>query len=471
LLIGFKGQQAGTGASRQRLVVVNSTAPRQWQESRKLENSVRRLILLLVLIANAACMALPEDLPPDVLKIARAVTANRELVKHVASFTCLETIRRVDFARNQRKIKTQDIVQVEVGVGGGQEVFSWPGQNNFSDSGLGQIVGHGMVATGLFQSIANTVFASNAAMIKLIDENTLHAQAAYHFSYKIPSLQSRWEVDWLGARANVGEEGEFWVDPLHFTLLTLTANAVDVPPNLPIEHLRITIRYRPESIGIRKTLLPESADILATEWNGSLHHDEVSFSHCRVFGAESTLLLSAADLAKEVSQFQRNREILPSGLTLSLTLETLIDSVNAMIGDKIRATLERPVLLPDKSTIPKGAVAEGYVREFEKLDQGGPYYQIGLEFDRIRWHDHSADFFAEALSLDRMVSLDHATHTEHKQNWGANQAIQYSTETFYPVQIPGVANFTLEGSHVQVPKGFRMIWKTQEPASSRNPTR
>ena len=40
----------------------------------------------------------------------------------------------------------------------------------------------------------------------------------------------------------------------------------------------ITIRYRPESIGIRKTLLPESADILATEWNGSLHHDEVSFS-------------------------------------------------------------------------------------------------------------------------------------------------------------------------------------------------
>jgi hypothetical protein len=182
-------------------------------------------------------------------------------------------------------------------------------------------------------------------------------------------------------------------------------------------------------------------------------------------------VLSAADLAKEVSQFQRNREILPSGLTLSLILETSIDSTNAMIGDKIRATLERPVILPDKSTIPKGAVAEGYVREFEKLDEGRPYYQIGLEFDRIRWPDHSADFFAEALSLDPVVSLDHTRHTERRQSWGANQTIEYSTETFHPVQIPGVANFTLEGSHVQVHKGFRMIWKTQEPARSSNRTR
>jgi hypothetical protein len=432
---------------------------------------VRPLLLLPLLIANSACTVLPEDLPPDLLKIARAVTVNRKLVKHVASFTCLETIRRVDFARNQRKIKAQDVVQVEVGVGGGREVFSWPGQNNFSDSRLAQIVGHGMLATGLFQSIASTVFAGNAAMVRLIAEKPLQPQTAYHFSYKIPSFQSRWEVDWLGARGNVGEEGEFWVDPVHFTLLTLTANAVDVPPNLPLEHLRITIRYRRESIGIRETLLPESAEVLATEWNGSSHRGEVSFSHCRVFGAESTLVLTAADLAKQVSQFQRDREILPSGLTLSLKLETPIDSADAMIGDEIRATLEKSVLLPDNSTIPKGAVAEGYIREFEKMDQGRPYYQIGLEFDRMRWPDHSADFFAEALSLDPLVSFDHTRHTERRQNWGANQVIDYGTEIFHPVQIPGVANFMLEGSHVQVHKGFQMIWKTQVPARSSNPAK
>lgn len=430
---------------------------------------MRRLLLLPVLMANSACTLLSQDLSPDVLKIARAITVNRELVKHVASFTCLETIRRVDLARNQRKIKAQDVVQVEVGVGGGQEVFSWPGQNNFSDTQLAQIVGHGMVATGLFRSIANTVFAGNAAMVKLVGEDTLHAQAAYRFRYKIPALQSRWDVDWLGARATVGEEGEFWVDALHFTLLMLTANAVDLPPSLPLEHLRITIGYRPESVGIRKTLLPESADVLAAEWNGSSHRDQVSFSHCRVFGAESTLVLSAADLAKEVSQFQKDREILPSRLTLSLRLETPIDSDNAMIGDNILATLEKPVLLPDKSTIPKGAVAEGYVREFEKVDEGRSYYQVGLEFDRIRWPDHSADFFAEALSLDPLVTLDHTAHIERKQSWGSNTLIQSSTETVHPVQIPGVANFTLEGGHVHVPKGFRMVWKTQEPARSRNP--
>jgi hypothetical protein len=96
---------------------------------------------------------------------------------------------------------------------------------------------------------------------------------------------------------------------------------------------------------------------------------------------------------------KKDRQILPSGLTLSLKLETPIDSTDAMIGDKIRAILDRPVLLPDKSSIPKGAVVEGYIREFEKLDQDRPYCQIGLEFDRIRWPDHSADFFAEASRL------------------------------------------------------------------------
>lgn len=429
---------------------------------------MRRLLLLAVSIASLARTAQLENLPPDVLTVAQAVTVNREFVKHVATFTCLETIRRVDFAKNQRKVKARDIVQVEVGVGGGQEVFSWPGQNSFSGSGLGDIVGHGMVATGLFQSFANTVFAGNAAIVKLMDKTILHAQAAYHFAYKIPSLQSRWEVDWLGARGSVGEEGEFWVDASSFTLLRLMVNATDVPPALPLKHLRVTIDYRPESIGVRKTLLPESAAVLAAEWSGALHRDDVSFSHCRVFGAESKLLLSAADLVKEISQLQKNREVLPAGLTLPLTLETTLDFRTAMIGDKIHARLENSVILPDKATIPKGAIAEGYLRQLEKLDDGSSYYQVGLEFDRIQWADRSADFFAEALSVDPVASFAHAAYTERKLNLWDNKEIQYHATTFYPIHIPGVANFVLDGSHVHLPKGFRMVWKTQEPARLRS---
>ena len=429
---------------------------------------MNRLFPVAAWITTVALTAQPEDLPPDVLAVARATTVNRELVKHVATFTCLETIRRADSARNQRKTKAQDVVQVEVGVGGGQEVFSWPGQNNFSDSELGEIVGHGLIATGLFQSFANTVFASNAAMTKLIEKSTLHTQPAYHFSYKIPSLQSRWAVNWLGARGNVGEEGEFWVDASNFTLLRLMVSAVDVPPALPLKDLRITIDYRPESIGGGKTLLPESAAVLASEWSGAMHRAEVSFSHCRVFAAESALVLSTAELIEKVSEFQKNREILPPGLTLSLSLETPIDSDTAMIGDKLRARLEKPLTLPDNSTIPKGAVVDGYVRELERMDDASSYYQVGLEFDRIRWSDRSADFFAEAIALDPIASPDHAIHTEHRMNWWDNQAIEYRSDTFRPLPLPGVANFILDGSHVRVPKGFRMLWKTQNPARSRN---
>ena len=424
---------------------------------------MRRLLLLPVLIAQIAHVATPDDLPLDVLKAARAVTVNRELVTKVPSFACLETIRRTNWTGKLRKTGVQDTVQVEVGIGGGKEVFSWPGQNNFSDSSLGEIVGHGLVATGLFQSMVNTVFAGNAAAIKLIDENTLHGHAALHFGYKILSLQNRWEINWLGARANVGEEGEFWVDATNFTLLRLVVNAIDIPPVLWLQRVRITIDYRPESIGITKTLLPESAEVLAVEWNGTSHRDEVSFSHCRVFGAESSLLISAADLAKQTAQFQREREFLPPGLELSLILETPIDSARAMVGDEIRARLEKPVDLPDGTVIPKGAAVEGYVRQFERMSDPRPYYQAGLEFDRIRWAGHSAEFFAEAISLDPIASRDLSTHIDRKFPWGTYQAIESRTETVYPMHIPGVANFLMEGDHVQVPRGFHMVWKTHQP--------
>jgi hypothetical protein len=307
------------------------------------------------------------------------------------------------------------------------------------------------------------VFAGNAAIIKLIDQNTLHTQPAYHFRYKIPSLQSRWQVNWLGARGGVGEEGEFWIDASSFILLKLIVNATDMPPTLPLEHLRVTINYRAESIGIRKSLLPESASVSAVEWSGAFHRDDLSFSHCRVFGAESTLLLSSADLAKQVSQSQKDRQLLPAGLTLSLALETPVVFGTAMIGDTIRARLEKPVVLPDQSMIPKGAIAEGYLRQLEKLDDGSPYYQVGLEFDRIHSPDHSADFFAEALSFDPIANFAHATFSEHKYNLWNRPGIEYHTETLRPIPIPGVANFVLDRSHVQVPKGFRTVWKTRIP--------
>ena len=69
-----------------------------------------RLLVAAVLAACVVAIARPDDLSQDVLAAARATTVNRDLVKHVAKFTCLETIRRVVLARNRRKITAQDVV-------------------------------------------------------------------------------------------------------------------------------------------------------------------------------------------------------------------------------------------------------------------------------------------------------------------------------------------------------------------------
>jgi hypothetical protein len=115
---------------------------------------MRQFLLLVAVAAPLVSWALAGDLPPDVLNTARAMNVNRDLLKDLRDFTCLETIDRDKAVKNGRKIERQDIVQLEVAVGGRHELFSWPGQNTFSDTGLAQIVGHGLIATGLFESFA-----------------------------------------------------------------------------------------------------------------------------------------------------------------------------------------------------------------------------------------------------------------------------------------------------------------------------
>jgi hypothetical protein len=93
-----------------------------------------------------------------------------------------------------------------------------------------------------------------------------------------------------------------------------------------------------------------------------------------------------------------------------------------------------------------------------------------LEFDQLNWSGHSAEFFAEPIALDRIAQQDLVTRTNVMSNMSLSGGvtIAYTTEKYYSLHIPGVANFVLEGVHVQVPKGFQMTWRTQEPVSSKD---
>ncbi len=69
---------------------------------------------------------------PDANKeVADVIQTNRRLFESLPMYTCLETISRLERSAKQRKPHALDTVQVDVGVGTNQEIYSWPGERLF----------------------------------------------------------------------------------------------------------------------------------------------------------------------------------------------------------------------------------------------------------------------------------------------------------------------------------------------------
>jgi len=79
----------------------------------------------------AATLCQPDDLPPEVLLIARTIQANRKLFSHLPQFTCLEIISRGKPRNPSRKMQLHDVVQLDVALGDKEELYSWPGDPTF----------------------------------------------------------------------------------------------------------------------------------------------------------------------------------------------------------------------------------------------------------------------------------------------------------------------------------------------------
>jgi hypothetical protein len=117
-------------------------------------------------------------------------------------------------------------------------------------------------------------------------------------------------------------------------------------------------------------------------------------------------------------------------------------------------------------TIPKGATLKGRVREFERLDDPPNTFMVGLEFDELTWPGHSATFFASLLSLRLAPGVTPvlSNRREARATFGAFQGSRSVIEYTSPIAIPGVASFYLQGPGATLPKGFRMLWRTEDVA-------
>jgi hypothetical protein len=416
------------------------------------------------LLASICCVNVfcSSELPPGVALAARARYINGALLKQVPSYTCLDSISRSEAPNERRKLKHRDTVQIDVGVAGHSEMFSWPGEAAFSSEELSSLIGHGLIATGLFEGLAGNLFVLAHGNIHADREETLDGRPAIHFLYTTPSLENQWLLNWQGRTGVLGERGEFWVDKQTFALIRLKVTADSIPATVALKKLEISIDYEPVILLGKAALLPRRAQVLTVDDKGTVLLNEEVFSHCRVFESEARLTDGSQQLGETLTKYEQARKFLPPGVTFTTTLKEPISIRDARIGDPIHASLDQTLTLASGVRLEKGTPVGGRVREMQPLPDAPNTFVAGLEFDQIEEGTERYSFFAQIAEMEAMPGISLNVKNVASTEWLQRRDLMTFTtrESITPVALPGSAVFLIQGV-AEIPRGLKMVWRTK----------
>jgi hypothetical protein len=433
---------------------------------------MRRSFSLLFL----AALSLPaQDLPPEVLTLARIHDRVREAVDRLPDCTCVETVARFRKPAG-KELKPLDRVVLQILFSGGKELFASPGDTHWETNPFA-FVASGMMSNGLFALNLKTVFLDNHAIIRYKGDESLvwHRQVRYDFT--ISRMSSGYTIQNAGASGVAALRGSFWADPETYDLRRLEFHAYEIPPELLYADISTTIDYNRVRIGESEVLLPQTADLRTTSADGGENRNLIEFTHCQGFRAESTLVFGAArDAAAPAAtppKLAAPEGTLPPDLRIAVALSAPLDDHTA-VGSLIQGKVVGSVMQKEKVLVPDGATVTGRIRRLERYSDAGDYFIVALEFMRLETPSGDLRFYADLQDVDRREGAEMLFSSTTRVESGASQsAAWYNThsERIWTHEVPGVGTFFIRGPSFSLPPGFKTMWKTQLYPLSAAPAR
>ena len=150
--------------------------------------------------------------------------------------------------------------------------------------------------------------------------------------------------------------------------------------------------------GSKDVLLARKSVIESRKDTRETSQDNITFANCHEFAGEANLLPEGKDTVRtaEPRNDTGTTIALPSGLTISLLLQTPIDIKTSAVGDKILATVEDDVRDAERVWLPKGSTVDGRIRRIERrqwevinrkaLDEGFKFGVNGGSDDYVQQH-------------------------------------------------------------------------------------
>jgi len=383
----------------------------------------------------------PQDLPPEVILLARLKARMKQELAQMPNVTCVETVERFHKSASQSaKLKPIDTLKLEVAEIGGREVYSRLGERDFHHSDVKAFIGNGMIASGMFASDLRSVFLTNQATISYSGKDELGGKPVERYAFHIPLFRSGFTIESGGASGIASLRGSFWVDPGSLDLLRLEHHAEDIRPEALLSEVTSVVDYARIRVGDREVLLPHGGAFEVTELSGEQNRDVVRFTNCRSFQAESAIRYDAGPEIAAPATPPETVEALPAGLVVPVRLAVALTDAT-VAGEAITGTVAGDVRSGGRLLISDGTLIRGRVRRLERHSEPVSYFLVALDFNEIDVNGAVLRFYADLQGLDESAGV--------------------LAELRKP-ESPGVGTFVIRGSGFKLPPGFRMTWRTRE---------
>ena len=421
---------------------------------------MRRACLLLFVSICARAWQEPESALVDRVRQRMA-----ENLAHLPNYTCLETIERSVRSQVKDKLLFRDRIHLEVAFIEDGEMFAWPGSSRFELDFLDQVPQAGASAIGSFGGWTHMLFGPSAPAFIYAGECTADGRRGKRYDFRVPLFSSKYEIRFGGRAAITAYAGYLCADADALDVVLLELRAEDIPLAVAgVTAVSDVIHYGRIRIGSADFLLPQQDELSVTDQEGRVNRNLTSFTACRQYGSESSLSFdeNRADALAPQKKIQDLK--LPGGITLDLKLETPVSFEDFAVGDAITARLNRGIEVSGVS-VPKGATASGRVLELEQYYQPEKSFVVGLEFSSLTYAGGRALFHARLVG----PRLEVEKHPDATGKGIETTTSAHTDKTGLDIEDSSsrAGAFRVWGGRLHLPRGFRLILKTQSDQPSR----
>lgn len=277
----------------------------------------------------------------------------------------------------KRRLASADRLRLDVAVTQDSpnlenEMYSWAGENRFSDRDLLDFVREGAVSTGSFASMLASIFGNPATRFSYIGDSLHDRRMLSEFEYQISRDRSEYRYVFGEERAQqvaVAYDGTILVDPASADLVRLRVRTEQLPAETGACEVTQDLKYARVHIGDGDFLLPAEAEATIIHRDGTEAENRIQYSACHEFRGESTV--SFGDLAQAAGPAPQKASLLaislPPELAFKVVFTDRIDIATAAAGDLIHGRLKSPIRdRSDKILVSEGAAVTGRIMRVQR---------------------------------------------------------------------------------------------------------